>query len=142
LLDLPVLYLSKYIIENKADYYRLLRAVTENADWQQWVLYMLKGVVETAGYTLEKIKNILALKDLTAQQIKAALGSSFSKELVALLFSYPYIKISVLTTYGIAKRQTASQNLQKIENLGVLQSIKIGRETYYINHQLMQLLSG
>lgn len=141
LIGLPVLYLSKYIIENKSDYYRLLREVTENENWVEWVLYVVNGVAETSASTLNKIKVILELKVQAEQELKAALGTSFSKELVELLFSYPYIKISVLEEHGIAKRQTASQYLQKIESLGYLTSLKLGREIYYINQKLIDILS-
>lgn len=141
LLGLPVLYLSKYIIENKADYYRLLREVTEDENWSEWVLYVVNGVAETAQTTLQKIRNILALKDAAEKGVKAAMGNAISKELVELLFSHPYIKISVLEEHGIAKRQTASQYLQKIEHAGWLTSIKIGRDRYYINQKLIEILS-
>lgn len=141
LIGLPVLYLSKYIIENKADYYRLLREVTEKENWTEWVLYVINGVAETAQLTLAKIRTILALKDEAEKDIKPLMGSSFSKELVELIFSYPYIKISVLEERAIAKRQTASQYLQKIESIGYLDSVKIGREVYYINQKLIDILS-
>jgi Fic family protein len=141
LLSLPVLYLSKYIIERKSDYYRLLREVTEDEKWAEWVLYILNGVAETAQTTLEKIRNILTLKEAAGKEIKAALGNAIAKEIVELLFSYPYIKIAVLEEYGIAKRQTASQYLQTIEHTGWLTSIKIGRDRYYINKKLIEILS-
>jgi Fic family protein len=141
MIGLPVLYLSKYIIENKADYYRLLREVTEQQNWNDWVLYVVNGVAETSATTLEKIKRILLLKGEAEVTLKAYLGSSFTRELNDLLFSYPYIKISVLQEHGIAKRQTASQYLQKMESAGWLRSFKIGRDVYYINHQLIEILS-
>jgi Fic family protein len=141
LIGLPVLYLSKYIIENKSDYYRLLREVTEKGNWIDWVLYVVNGVAITAQTTLEKIRVILALKASAELEIKAAMGSSYSKELVDLLFSYPYIKISVLEENNIAKRQTASQYLQKIESIGWLSALKVGREVYFINQKLIEILS-
>jgi Fic family protein len=141
LIGLPVLYLSKYIIENKADYYRLLREVTEQNNWIEWILYVVNGVAETSLTTLEKIKDILALKAEAETVLKAQLGVAFSRELNDLLFSYPYIKIAVLKEHGIAKRQTASQYLQKIEKAGWLTSFQVWKETYYINHRLITLLS-
>jgi len=141
MIHLPVLYLSKYIIENKSDYYRLLREVTELQNWKEWVLYVINGVAETSHKTLQKIKLILELKAKAEIELKSALGSSFTRELNDLLFSYPYIKISVLQENGIAQRQTASQYLQKIEKTGWLHSFKIGRDVYYINHGLIQILS-
>jgi Fic family protein len=142
LINQPVLYLSKYIIENKADYYRLLREVTETENWVEWVLYVVNGIAETASSTLIKIRAILQLKDTAEKEIKLALGNSYTKELVELLFSYPYIKISILEKKGIAKRQTASQYLQKIESVGYLKHQKMGRDIYYINHQLIDILSN
>lgn len=141
LLGLPVLYLSRYIIQNKPDYYRLLREITEDGNWVEWVKYVLDGVGETAAITLKKINAILELKNQTQPLIKEALKSSFSKELVDLLYSYPYIKISVLEQNNIAKRQTAAEYLKKIESIGILRSAKIGKEVYYINDNLMKVLS-
>jgi Fic family protein len=141
MIGLPVLYLSKYIIENKSDYYRLLREVTEQNNWNDWVLYVVNGVAETSSSTLEKIKRILSLKAEAELELKSKLGSSFSRELNDLLFSYPYIKIAILEKNGIAKRQTASQYLQKIESAGWLFPFKMGREVYYINHKLIEILS-
>jgi Fic family protein len=142
LISLPILYLSKYIIENKSDYYRLLREITEKENWTEWVLYVVNGVAETAEQTLLKIKAILDLKSKYENEIKAELGNSYSRELVDLLFSYPYIKIGVLEEKGIAKRQTASAYLKKIENLQLLSSFKIGRDNYYINNNLIKILSS
>ena len=120
---------------------RLLREVTEENNWTEWVLYVVNGIAETSANTLEKIKRILSLKREAAVDLKSKMGTSFSLELNDLLFSYPYIKISVLEERGIAKRQTASQYLQKIENMGWLESFKVGRDTYYINQRLIQILS-
>lgn len=142
LIGLPVLYLSKYIIENKTDYYRLLREVTEQNNWNEWVLYVVNGIAETSATTLEKVKRILLLKSEAGDDLKSKLGLSFSRELNDLLFSYPYIKISVLEEHGIAKRQTASRYLKEIEKAGWLMSVQIWKETYYINYKLINILSS
>jgi Fic family protein len=142
LIGLPVLYLSKYIIENKGDYYRLLREVTESKNWVGWIKFVLQGIAETAAITLQKINAILELKTIAQPIIKDALKNSYSKELVDLLFSYPYIKIEILEKNGIAKRQTAAEYLRKIEAKGLLSSMKIGKEIYYINIGLMKVLSA
>jgi Fic family protein len=105
------------------------------------VLYVVNGVAETSSATLEKIKRVLSLKAEVEHDLKSKMGASFSRDLNDLLFSHPYIKISVLEEHGIAKRQTASQYLQKIEGTGWLTSVKIGRDVYYINDQLIQILS-
>lgn len=141
LLGLPVLYLSRFIIQNKPDYYKLLKEVTEQNNWDAWVKFVLQGVGETATMTLSKINAILQTKEAAQPLLKTILKSSYSKELVDLLFSFPYIKIKILEEYGIAKRQTAGEYLKKIEAAGFLTSVKIGKETYFINHQLMNILS-
>lgn len=142
LLGLPVLYLSHYFIQNKPDYYRLLREVTENNNWTEWVLFVVNGVAETSAMTLKKINTILQLKQAAENQIKGEFKSTFSKELVELLFSYPYIKISILEHFGIAKRQTGSEYLKKIAQLGWLRPVKMGRDMYYINYKLIEVLSN
>lgn len=141
LLGMPVLYLSHYIIQNKSDYYRLLKSITEEDNWEEWVLFVVNGVAETSEMTLKKINAILELKMDTETKIKEVLKSSYSKELVDLLFSYPYIKIRVLEDYNIAKRQTASEYLKKLEQNKILSSVKIGNEIYYINNKLIDILS-
>jgi Fic family protein len=141
LLGLPVLYLSNYIIQNKSDYYRLLREITEEGNWEEWVLFMVNGISETSAMTLSKIHGILQLKEDTNHNAKEILKSSYSKELIDLIFSHPYIKIKVLEDHNIAKRQTASEYLKKLESKGILGSVKIGNEIYYINKALITILS-
>jgi Fic family protein len=118
-----------------------LKEVTENQNWIGWIRFVLQGVGETAEMTLKKINAILQLKNNAQPLIKDTLKSSYSKELVDLLYSYPYIKISVLEQEGIARRQTAGDYLKKLENAGLLTSLKIGKEVYYINQSLMEVLS-
>lgn len=142
LIGLPVLYLSYYIIQHKTDYYRLLREVTETENWNGWVSFILRGVAETAALALQRIDAILQLKQQSEAGIKAVLNASYTRELSDLLFSYPYIKIKVLEQHQIARRQTASAYLQKLAQAGILTPVKIGKETYYINHKLMNILSN
>ncbi len=141
LLGLPVLYLSHYIIQKKPDYYRLIKSITEENNWEEWVLFVVNGVATTAEMTLQKIKDILELKINTEINAKEVLKSSYSKELVDLLFSHPYIKTKVLEDNNIAKRQTASEYLKKLESNKILYSVKIGNEIYYINQKLIEILS-
>lgn len=141
LLNIPVLYLSSYIIRNKNDYYRLLREVTEKQNWNEWILFMLRGVSETAALTLDKISGIQNLKKEMAIQIKSALKTSYNSELVDLIFSYPYMKIKILEKNGIGHRQTASVYLQKLAKEKILRPLKLGKELYYINHRLMDVIS-
>jgi Fic family protein len=142
LIGLPVLYLSYYIIQNKPDYYKLLKEVTEKENWAGWVKFILEGVAQTSAITLYKINAILELKQQTESLIKDALKSSYTREFTDLVFSYPYIKIKILEQNNIAKRQTASIYLQKVASTGVLRPVKIGTETYYINTKLMHILSN
>ena len=141
LLDLPVLYLSSYIIRKKAAYYLLLRNVTEKNDWESWVLYLLQGVEETALQTIERILEIKNLMDVTMDKVKQELPVIYSKELVETLFEKPYTKIESLVAKDIAVRQTASKYLKDLEEIGVLKSQKCGKETVYLNTELVKVLS-
>lgn len=120
----------------------MLREVTEQNNWTEWVLYVVNGIAETSANTLQKIKRILSLKREAAVDLKSKMGASFSMELNDLLFSYPYIKISVLEEHGIAKRQTASRYLKEVEKGGWLMGIQVWKETYYINHKLIDILAS
>ena len=137
----PVLYLSSYIVKYKTEYYQLLREVTEKNNWNDWVMYMLTALAETAQLTTKKIRSMLLLKNEYEKQMKQTLGASFSYELLQLLFTLPYLKIEVLEKKGIAHRQTASAWLKKLTEAQILSPQKIGRTTYYINYKLMELLS-
>jgi Fic family protein len=141
LLEIPVLYLSRYIIENKANYYAGLRRVTEENAWEEWTLYLLKAVEETAKTTCEKINAIYSLMQQTSQLVRQKLPKIYRKELIELLFNQPYCKVKFLELAGIAKRQTAAEYLQDLAEIKVLKGIKIGREWYYINEAFLQLLS-
>ena len=142
LLELPVLYLSKYIIENKSDYYRLIRGVTERQQWEPWVLYMLDAIEKTAIYTKDKIIGIRDLLEETRQFARENLPDRvYSKELIELLFHQPYTKGKFLEDAGIAKRQTASEYLRELEKIGVLKFQKTGKENLYLNVKLYDLLS-
>jgi Fic family protein len=140
LLTLPILYLSRYIIQHKADYYRLLHQVTAEQTWEDWLLYLLRGVEETARWTTAKIAAIRALADSTAAQVREQLPNIYSRELVDTLFEQPYCRIGNLIEKGIAKRQTASVYLKKLAEIGVLVEQQVGREKLFINPKLMQLL--
>ncbi|MEA5115798.1 MAG: Fic family protein [Geobacteraceae bacterium] len=143
LLKIPVLFLSRYIIENKNEYYRLLRNVTAKGAWEPWVLYMLTAIEETAAWTCEKIKAIRDLLEETVIYCKEHLpGTVYSRELIDLIFIQPYCKIAFLVESGIAERKTASVYLKKLEEIGLLRSFQMGREKVFINPQLIELLKG
>ena len=142
LLDFPVLYLSKYIIENKNDYYRLLRNVTERRDWEPWVLFMLEALEQTAAHTRKKIVGIRALLDETLRLAKENLPPKvYSKELIELLFHQPYTKGQFLVDAGIAERKTAAVYLRELEKVGILKLKRMGKENLYLNTELYSLLS-
>jgi Fic family protein len=140
LLDLPVLYLSRYIIRNRADYYRLLLAVTREALWEEWILYILRGVRETATWTTEKIAALRTLMSAATDHIRAALPKLYSHELVELVFMQPYCRIQNLVSAGIAKRQTASVYLKSLAEIGVLREVEAGREKLFLHPKFLDLL--
>ncbi len=142
LLDSPLLYLSRYIISHKADYYRLLLEVTSTGAWAPWILYMLDGVEDTCLWTTDKIKAIRELMRHTADFIAHRLPKIYSWELVEILFMQPYCRIANLVSAGIAKRQTASVYLKQLCELGILHEVKSGRETLFVHPKYVELLSG
>ena len=142
LLTLPILYLSRYIIAHKQDYYRLLLAVTSEKDWESWLLFMIKGVEETALWTTAKIAAIKALQDDTVFYIKLSAPKIYSYELVETLFRLPYCRITNLVDADVAKRQTSSEYLKKLCDIGVLQEQDAGKEKLFRHTKLMHLLSS
>ena len=141
LLEIPILYLSRYIIQNKAAYYQYLLDVTTDQQWEQWILYMLDAVEQTANWTREKIIAIRDLMEHTADFVRNTLPSIYSHELVELIFVQPYCRIANLVDANIAKRQTASVYLKQLCEAGVLKEIKVGREKLFIHPKLMRLLT-
>ncbi len=140
LLTLPILYLSRYIIRNKAEYYRLLLDVTRSQAWEPWILYVLHGVEDTARWTTDKISAIRHLATLTATHVKRAAPKIYSRELVDLIFDLPYCRIQNLVEKGIAGRQAASRYLKQLVEIGVLEERAVGREKLFIHPKLMELL--
>jgi len=141
LLTLPILYLSRYIIANKGDYYRLLLDVTRGNAWEPWLLFMLEGVEETANWTTAKIGAIRRLADHTIEYVRRRAPKIYSRELVDLIFEQPYCRIANLEAAGIAKRQTASKYLKALTAIGVLEEHLAGREKLFIHPKLMKLLT-
>lgn len=142
LLDQPILYLSRYILARRSDYYRLLLRVTTDDDWQAWILYMLEGISTTARWTFDKLVAIRALFEDTAAYIRAQDNRLYSHELVSILFVQPYCRITNLVDAGIAKRLTSSQYLQKLVALGVLEEHTVGRDKVFLNRKFMDLLNS
>lgn len=141
LLNLPVLYLSRYIIDHKAAYYEGLRRVTEEGAWHDWVLYMLDAVEQTSIRTHVQITDILALMETVRDRVQREAPGIYSKDLIEQIFKQPYCKIQFLERAGMGTRQTCSKYLRELENMGVLTGQKIGREVYFINGALFALLT-
>ncbi|RZJ91053.1 MAG: Fic family protein [Hymenobacter sp.] len=141
LLTMPVLYLSAYILANRDEYYHCLRLVTEAAEWEEWVLYMLTAVDVTARETLAQVTALQALRQSTYEQVRALLPTAPAREIADLLLSYPYVKIQTLINAGVAQRQTSSNYLKALAEGGLLSSLKIGRDIYYVNDNLLRLFS-
>jgi Fic family protein len=141
LLTLPVLYLSRYIVKNKADYYRLLIGVTQDGDWEPWLLFMLKAIEETARWTTVKIALVRELIIHTGNHIRTHLPKIYSHELTQLIFEQPYCRIANLVEAGIAKRQTASVYLKGLAEIGILQEVVAGKEKLFVHPKLLKLLT-
>lgn len=144
LLDLPVLYLSRFITKNKAEYYRLLQAVRDQNGtpeaWKAWILFMLKGIEETAKHTISIVNGIKILMQEYKTVLRPAFGKIYKHDLLNHLFFHPYTKIEYMEEVMGVKRLTATKYLDKIVNLGLLTLEKVGRKNYYVNSRLVNLL--
>lgn len=144
LLDLPILYLSRFITHNKGEYYRLLQAVrdcgVDNAkEWEEWILFILKGVEETSIETTAMIKAISKMMADYKAVLKPLFGTTYKHELLNNLFFHPYTKIEFVCHDMGVQRKTGAKYLDMIVAAGLLNKIKIGRENYYINERLFEL---
>lgn len=141
LMDIPVLYLSRYIIDNKAEYYNLIQAVRDENHYEDWIIWMLIGVEQTAKTTTKIVQNInlLMLNCKADIQRKTKI---YSKELLDALFVHPYTKISFIAEALNIHRNTATSQLNTLVEIGVLDKIKLGRSNYYVNNTLYSLLSS
>ncbi|MHC4553483.1 MAG: protein adenylyltransferase Fic [Planctomycetota bacterium] len=142
LLDSPILYLSKYMIDHHREYYAGIRAVTEQQEWENWILYMLDAVEQTSQRTHQKILAIKELQEHTCDYIKNANPKIYSRELVDIVFTQPYCRITNVVEANIAKRQTASVYLKKLVEIGVLDETKEGRDRLFIHPKFLNLLTG
>ncbi|WP_314951994.1 Fic family protein [Tannerella forsythia] len=144
LIDLPILYLSRYITHNKTEYYRLLQEVRDKdgnnaSEWGNWILFMLKGIEETSAETIRLVKGISALMMEYKQKLRPLFGKQYKHELLNNLFSHPYTKIGFIERDMMVQRQTASKYLEMIVDAGLLSKIKLGRTNYYMNMSLIDL---
>ncbi|WP_163532179.1 Fic family protein [Helicobacter suis] len=141
LLNLPILYLSAYIIKHKNRYYQLLAQVSQSGDFSNWVAYMLEGIIQSARATIQRVEKIKQGMQVYQQILQKRAPKIYSKDLVEILFSYPYTKIEFLENRLKIHRQTASSYLKECENLKILRSVKMGRDKYFINKTLFRILS-
>lgn len=144
LLDLPILYLSRYITHHKGEYYHLIQAIrdknTDNAkEWEEWILFILKGVEETAGNTIELVKGISHLMAEYKNVLRPIFDKAYKHELINNLFFHPYTKIEYMQHDMMVQRKTAAKYLDRIVETGLLEKVKKGRENYYINVKLCNL---
>lgn len=144
LLDLPILYLSRYITHHKEEYYRLLQAVRDknvnNAkEWEEWILFILKGIEETSAYTINLIKGVSELMVEYKNKLRPFFGRKYKHELLNNLFFHPYTKIEFMQNDLLVSRNTATKYLEDIVNMGLLVKVKKGKENYYVNMNLMNL---
>lgn len=144
MLDLPILYLSRYITRNKGEYYRLIQAIRDNdgnnqKEWEEWILFILKGVEETAEDTIRLVKGIGDLMNKFKNILRPAFGNRYKHELLNNLFFHPYTKIEFVQRDMIVERKTAAKYLEKIVEIGLLKKIKIWNTNYYVNTELVEL---
>ncbi len=141
LLDLPILYVSSFIIDRKADYYRLLLRVTTRGEWEPWILFMLEAVEATAIDTVKKVNAIRDSLEETIEEVREKLPRIYTKELVELLFHQPYSKVAFLVDANLAERKAAARYLNALEHIGLLKSKKVGKEKIFLNQRLFDLFS-
>lgn len=140
LIEIPILYLSSYISENKPEYYRLLNKVNKTDQWEEWILFMLKAVEETSNQTIGKITEIKESLEKTIALVSLNAPKIYKKELVELLYEQPYSKIEFVVEKLDVERKAASRYLSKLEEISILKSQKVGREKIYVNIDLMKIL--
>ncbi|MEG1685089.1 MAG: Fic family protein [Bacteroides sp.] len=140
LLDLPVLYLSRYIIKNKGEYYRLLQSVRDNQEWEKWILFLLKGLEETSQETVALILNMKSLMMNYKIGIRTQLPKVYSQDLLNNLFKHPYTKIDFICNELNVTRPTATSYLNQLVDAGFLRKMKLGRDNFYLNMKLFDLL--
>jgi Fic family protein len=140
LLDVPAIYLSDYIIQNKLEYYKRLRLVTEQEEWENWIIYMLDMIEVMAQKGLNRLKEVTELMQKVSDEIKMELPKIYSKDLIEIIFKLPYTKRQFLIEEGLGTPKTVGNYLKTLENKGFLKSVKVGKEKLYLNYRLMKIL--
>ena len=141
LLDRPILYLSRFIITHKADYYRLLLEVTRDGAWEAWIQYMLRGIEDTARWTVAKIEAIRRLTTIVTEHLRTKHPKLYDRDLVDVIFEQPYCRIRNVVDRGLGTRQSASRYLHGLVDAGVLREVRAGREKLFLHPRLMTLLT-
>lgn len=139
LLDIPILYLSRYITRNKGEYYRLLQVVRETGQWEEWLLYMLNGIEATARETLDLVEGIRQLMAQTKNRMRTEHQKIYSQDLLNNLFRHPYTRIDFVQNELSVSRPTATKYLDELAESGLLLKHREGRNNYYINEPLVAL---
>lgn len=139
LLDIPILYLSRFITKNKAEYYRLLQAVRDTGEWEPWLLYMLRGVEETARESLDLVESIRGLMADTKKELRGRHSNIYSQDLLNNLFRHPYTRVEFVQQELDVSRPTATKYLDQLAASGLLLKHRAGRNNYYINQRLVAL---
>lgn len=142
LLDLPVLYLSHYIVRHKAEYYERLQGVRDSGGWEAWVLYMLKAVEETSRQAIAQVHGIRDLMQVTKHRLRSEHPKLYSQDLLNNLFRHPYTKIEFIERDLSVSRQTATKYLAALTDGGFVRKLKLGRTNFYINEALFKLLAS
>lgn len=137
----PILYLSRAIIAQKNDYYRLLRAVTADDAWIEWILYMLDVVRESAASTTRKIGAIRTCQEDIAERARAATPGGRDAQFLTVLFEQPYCRINTVAERCEVSRQTASSWLHALVQAGLVSDVKVGRELLFVNHEFLDVLT-
>ncbi len=141
LLDIPILYLSRYINQNKSEYYSLLQDVRDHGHWEEWVKFMLCGIIETSKSTLELVEGIRDLMAQSKQRMRANLPKIYSQDLLNNIFRQPYTRIEYVENDLNITRPTATRHLEMLVEHDFLHKIKHGRSNYYVNFRLAKLLT-
>lgn len=141
LLERPILYLSRYIIEHKSEYYDTLAGISQRGDWESWLLYMLRAVESTARLTYRKVNDLLAAKAAVQQAVEAEKNFRRPGQLVDAIFTQPFTKVNHLTDAGLYAENTARNYLNELAGMGVLEKKQIRGRHYYQNRELEEILS-
>jgi len=142
LLEVPAIYLSDYIIQNKSEYYTKLQGVTENSNWEDYIIYMLDMIEQTALKGLDRLSLITNAMEEMTTEIKVKLPKIYSKDLIEILFRLPYTKRQNLIEENLGTAKTVGNYLIALEESGILESVKVGKEKLYLNQKLLTILEG